>query len=236
MNRKKLTEIIAKPKEAIVALVYTAVMLTVMEYFFLPPRVEGWWSGNTQSTWVMPTLIAGVIWSIACIVGFFLLPWLFIKIISKSDLKRHGLNFLGFASHLKVYLGLFLLMTPLIYLASQHSDFRGTYPFVPEARNSMTNFLIWELSYVLQFFALEAFFRGYLLFTLERHMDRWLAIAVMIVPYVMIHFHKPIFETLGATVAGLVLGHFALKYRSWVGGAVLHSLVAVSLDSLATFR
>ncbi|MEQ1723674.1 MAG: CPBP family intramembrane glutamic endopeptidase, partial [Pseudobdellovibrio sp.] len=72
--------------------------------------------------------------------------------------------------------------------------------------------------------------------TLERHMSKWIAIAVMVVPYTMIHFHKPVLETFGAIIAGMVLGHLSIKYRSWLGGAILHSLVALTIDFLASYR
>jgi membrane protease YdiL (CAAX protease family) len=58
----------------------------------------------------------------------------------------------------------------------------------------------------------------------------------MVVPCCMIHFHKPMLEALGAIVAGVFLGFLALRDRSWYGGALLHSLVAVSMDLLAVSR
>jgi membrane protease YdiL (CAAX protease family) len=219
--------------EAITALVICAVVLTLMEYFTLPPRAQALLDMGGYG-WHMPSLDAGLIWSASCFVGYFLIPVFAVKLVMKSTLKEHGFSGEGFWSHLKVYLFLYLLMLPLIYLASRQPEFRGTYPFIPEAKASMSNFLIWESCYVLQFFCLEFFFRGYLLFTLNRHMEKWVAIAVMVVPYCMIHFHKPLPEALGAIVAGVILGHLSLTYRSWLGGAVLHSLVAITLDVLAS--
>lgn len=223
-------------KDAPIALVYTAIVLTLMEYFFIPPRAEVWLSGNRVYNWLTPSLNAGLVWSVSCVLGFFFIPAILIYSTSGLKLKDHGFNFTGLFAHMKVYLGFFALMAPLIYFASLQPDFRGIYPFVPEAKESVSNFLIWEFAYVLQFFALESFFRGYLLFTLERHMEKWTAICVMLIPYVMIHFHKPIHECLGAVIAGLVLGYVSLKYRSWIGGAILHSLVGVSMDTLSSYK
>jgi uncharacterized protein len=234
MKSEKKSSPQPKQWEAVAALIWCAIALALMEYFFIPPRAQGLLDGQMFG-WLRPSMDAGLIWSMSCLVGYALVPWLLIKTVAKSTLEEHGFSFSGFWSHLKVYLGLFLLMSPLIYLASQHDGFRGTYPFVPEARTSWDKFLLWEAAYILQFFCLEFFFRGYLLMTLSRHMEKWIAIAVMVVPYCMIHFHKPMPEAFGSIVAGVVLGHLSLKYRSWLGGAVLHSLVALSLDSLATF-
>jgi uncharacterized protein len=67
-------------------------------------------------------------------------------------------------------------------------------------------------------------------------MNKFVAIAVMVVPYTMIHFHKPFPETFGAIVAGTILGFLSLKYRSWLGGALLHSLVALTIDFLSSHQ
>lgn len=123
-------------------------------------------------------------------------------------------------------------MLPVIIVASQNPPFRDTCPFVPAARERLDVFLRWEAAYVAQFFALEAFFPGYLLFTLEKRLGAS-AVFVMVVPYAMIHFHKPAPEAFGAIVAGMILGFLALRFRSSAGGALLHSLVAVTMDTLA---
>lgn len=221
--------------ESVVALIYCAVILTCMEYFLIPPRAEALLQGAGLGRWYEPSLWAGLIWSLGCLVGFLIVPALVTKFIYKRDLRDIGFNTKGFFKHLPVYLLLYLFMVPLIYLASQEPHFKDTYPFIPAAKLTWRLFLIWEIAYVLQFFCLEFFFRGYLLFNFEKHMQKFIAIAVMVVPYVMIHFHKPVFETFGAIAAGVVLGWLSLRYRSWLGGALLHSLVAVTLDSLATY-
>ena len=60
-------------------------------------------------------------------------------------------------------------------------------------------------------------------------------IFVMTIPYCMIHFGKPIQETLGAIVAGILLGFMALKTRSIWLGAALHIAVAWTMDGLAVW-
>ena len=216
--------------EAVFALIYCAIILTVMEYFLIPPRFEALYRGFGTGQWMVPTMISGLAWSVGCLFGYLIIPSIVVKFIYSQNLSDYGFSPSGFLAHMKTYVGLYVLMLPLIYLASQDPHFKNTYPFVPEAKSSLSNFIIWELAYILQFFCLEFFFRGYLLFTLEKYVQKYLAIAIMVVPYVMIHFHKPVYETLGAVVAGCILGWLSLRYRSWLGGAVLHSLVAITLD------
>jgi membrane protease YdiL (CAAX protease family) len=222
-------------RRAALALLYTAVALTVLEYFWLPFRVEARLQGLPFGEEPAPSLAAGLSWAGATALGMLALPAAWVRFGQRERLGSIGFSLGGFARHAPVYFGLYLVMLPALLFAAGREDFLGTYPFVAAARADLATFLRWELGYLAQFFALEAFFRGYLLFTLERAMGR-LAIFAMAVPYGMIHFHKPFLEALGAVVAGVFLGHLALRYRSFYGGALLHAAVALTMDLLAVRR
>ena len=62
------------------------------------------------------------------------------------------------------------------------------------------------------------------------------AIAVMLIPYCMIHFPKTAAESLGSIIAGLVLGYLAMKGRSIWGGVLLHWLIAIEMDVLSLIQ
>lgn len=212
------------------ALVYLGVTLTVLEFFYLPPRVEMRLSGRRD----VVSLEAGVTWALMTS-ALYLLPLLVVKLVHRERLLSVGFSLRGFLGHSWIYFGLYLFMVPFIWFAGQRPDFLHTYPFVGEARRDWAAFWIWEASYLFQFFALEAFFRGYLLFTLERKIG-WNAIFVLVVPYTMIHYHKPPLEAFGALIAGTVLGALALRLRSFYGGFVLHGLVAMTMDLLGAHK
>lgn len=146
-----------------------------------------------------------------------------------------GLRFRGTARHLPIYGALFLFMLPLLVLASSLDTFQDTYPFYGLASAGGAAFWIFEFGYALQFVGVEAFFRGFLTFGLARYIGL-LAIPIMTVPYTMIHFGKPVPETLGAIIAGLVLGYLALRTKSFVPGVALHIGVALTLDLLVLWR
>ncbi|MCA9320336.1 MAG: CPBP family intramembrane metalloprotease, partial [Planctomycetes bacterium] len=59
------------------------------------------------------------------------------------------------------------------------------------------------------------------------------AIFVMVIPYAMIHFTKPMPEAFGAIFAGVALGYLAMRTRSFYGGILLHYAVALTMDLLA---
>ena len=100
---------------------------------------------------------------------------------------------------------------------------------------TISGILIWEAGYAVQFFALEFFFRGFLLFALAKRFGAH-AIFIMTLPYVMIHFGKPVVETFAATLAGIALGTLALRTRSIFGGVVIHTAVGWSMDFFALMQ
>ena len=167
--------------------------------------------------WLTPSMAAGLIWVLACLGFFFLLPYGFLRLIraDRPDDPDHpgqtgqtgqaALRFDLRGTHWRIYLLLYLMMLPVIFAASLRPEFIRVYPFVAIARSSLGYFALWEVAYLSQFFALEFFFRGFLLFTLARHMPKAVAIAAMVVPYTMIHYHKPMLEALGAIIGGCLL-------------------------------
>jgi uncharacterized protein len=216
------------------ALIYTAAVLTLTEYFFIPGHAAR--SGLPAKLPPMPPdLAAGLVWAGSTYVFFLALPALFV-LVRREKFADYGWSTRGLGRHLLVYAALYAAMAPLAALAANRTDFAATYPFVRSVRGDSARFWIWETAYLLQFLALEAFFRGWLLFTLARRFGSVAAVAAMVVPYTMIHFHKPFPECAGAIVAGLVLGTLALRYRSFLGGVILHAGVAFTMDFLAVRR
>ncbi len=93
----------------------------------------------------------------------------------------------------------------------------------------------WWALYALQFVALEFFFRGFMVHGLKWRLG-YAAIFVMVVPYNMIHFGKPLAEAIGAILGGVTLGTLSLKTRSVWWGAALHIAVAATMDLLALWH
>jgi membrane protease YdiL (CAAX protease family) len=130
-----------------------------------------------------------------------------------------------------------LVMIPLVLFFSTTSSFQQRYPFyeLRPGEKTVPDFLLWEMLYFLQFFSLEFFFRGFLLHGLKNRFGFY-SILVMTIPYCMIHFGKPMPETLGAIIAGLLLGVLSLKSRSILLGVAIHYSVALSMDLCALWQ
>jgi len=171
-------------------------------------------------------------WALLSFGAYMAVPGLLTIFVLRLRLRDVGLTARGIHRHLPLYLLLYLCVLPLVWLASKDPEFLSTYPFADSAREGLRELIVWELLYGLQFLALEFFFRGFMLFGLEKRFG-WNAIVVMTLPYCMLHFHKPMPESLGAIGAGLVLGVVALRTRSILGGVIIHWAVAITMDVMA---
>lgn len=217
----------------IVVLVTTAVVLTLARYY----------GGNATFSELVPfdrkvhsredwDLWARAWWSGFRIVAYVLIPVLTIILMPGERIRDYYISLRGFRRHLWIYVGLYLLVLPFVLLVAQQDAFLRTYPFYKYANQSLGHFMKWQALYAAQFLALEFFFRGYMLNGL-RHKFGYGAIFVMVVPYCMIHYPKPIPETLGAILAGVALGTLAMRTRSIWGGVFIHVGVALTMDWLA---
>lgn len=171
-------------------------------------------------------------WSMSTFVGYGLLPGLYVRFVMKKRLTDIGLSMKGALEHWWIYAAMYLLVLPAVYAVSFTESFQNTYPFYSEAGRSWFDFLVWQSLYALQFLSLEFFFRGVLIHGIKKRFGFY-AILISVIPYCMIHFGKPMPETLGAIFAGLALGVLSLFTRSiWLGVAI-HISVAVTMDILS---
>lgn len=176
-------------------------------------------------------------WAFHLLVFYVGIPFLSIRFLLKERIKDYGLKFKGMFSYYQYYLLAFVLIFPIVLIASYSSAFQITYPFfVPlDKADIVPYFVIWEFAYILQFFALEFFFRGFIVQGLKTQMGIY-SVFVMVVPYCMIHFSKPLPECIGSIFAGVFLGLMSYRTNSVWLGAFLHVGVAVSMDLLSLWH
>jgi uncharacterized protein len=175
-------------------------------------------------------------WVLAVLLFYFMIPVIIIRFVFRQSLSQYGLRNKAIFSDIKVYLLMLVVMLPLVYFFSKTSSFQQRYPFLYfENRNDVfPNLLKWELIYFIQFFAVEFFFRGFMLHGLKPRFGFY-SVFVMTVPYCMIHFGKPLPETLAAIIAGVALGCLSLKSRSIWLGVLIHFSVGLSMDLASLF-
>lgn len=172
-------------------------------------------------------------WTFWIFIGNVALPLLFIRYVLKESFADHGLGWGETSAHKWAYLVLGLIMFAGTVVTSFASQFTDYYPMYRAAGRSWFDYIAWEfLIYLPQFIWVEFFFRGFLLRALQPAIGAG-AVLVMVVPYTMIHFPKPMFESLVALAFGLVAGALALRSRSIWGGVLIHVVIAFSMDTLA---
>jgi len=171
-------------------------------------------------------------WSGWRVLGYVIVPMLVLACLPGQRIRDYHVSLRGFGKHLWIYGAMFGAVLPFVLAASTTSAFRQTYPFYRVANRSHADLVMWEVLYAIQFLSLEFFFRGFILQGLRRALGAN-AIFVMLVPYCMIHYGKPLPETLGAIGAGLILGTLAMRTRSIWGGVLIHVGVATTMDVLA---
>ena len=217
----------------IVVLVTTAVTLTLARYFGGHAAFSTLVANDREmyslEQW---ELMGRAWWSFTRCICYVVIPVISIWLMPGERVRDYYVSFQGFFKHLWIYVGLYLVVLPFVVYVSGFEAFRNTYPFYRFANQSTGHLLRWELLYAVQFMALEFFFRGYMLKGLS-HKFGYGAIFVMVVPYCMIHYPKPLPETLGAILAGIALGTLAMRTKSIWGGVLIHVGVAVTMDLLA---
>jgi membrane protease YdiL (CAAX protease family) len=215
--------------QVLAVLVTTCVVLTLQEYLGGSERFARYFPYDGGRYWELKSFAW---WSGWRVLGYLVIPMLVIACLPGQRIRDYHVSARGFLRHFWIYAALFAAILPAVYLASKTATFRHTYPFYRMANRSQVDLWVWEALYAAQFVSLEFFFRGFLLEGLRRALGAN-AIFVMIVPYCMIHYGKPMAETFGAIGAGLILGTLAMRTRSIWGGVLIHIGVATTMDVLA---
>jgi membrane protease YdiL (CAAX protease family) len=216
-------------KKVIIICILSALCLTLNKYL---PEMQTWihFSDNAQ--------LSGLAnWVFILCTFYFVVPVLTIKLIFRENLCDYGLKFQGAFKDYYLYLIMLAVMIPLVYFFSKTSSFQARYPFyeLSKGEKLYPNFWMWEALYLLQFISLEFFFRGFMVHGMKHRFGIY-SVLVMTIPYCMIHFGKPLPETIAAIVAGIVLGTLSLKSRSILLGVCIHYSVGLMMDLAALWQ
>ena len=171
-------------------------------------------------------------WGSVNLLGFLIIPMMAIRFWMKQPLRDFGWQWGEVHYHWRGYVLLSLPIMVFAIIASFGDDFSKHYPFYNQSSRSWFDLLSWEVIYILQFVAVEFFFRGYLVNGLKKQFGS-LSIAIMCLPYLMLHFPKLWPESFGAILFGFFLGVLALMSRSIWGGVAVHVSIALTMDIAA---
>jgi uncharacterized protein len=224
-----LNLLLKEDRNASLTFVFIAFIMLVLEYYgWQGPFINvvskqfGFFSPSKNELFFK----AQIYTSASFFILLFLLPLIFNACFSLKD-KQIGLGKTDLKQAFKIYFPLIIIMLPVLWIACGQKSFYQFYPLYKPTTLKM--FFLYELIYLTQFVSIEFFFRGFGLFRLEKIVPGF-AIYIMVIPYSLVHIHKPFGEAAGSIVAGLVLGHLALKSKSIWPGVIVHGSIAFSAD------
>jgi uncharacterized protein len=225
----KLEDNQALDKKVILICVLTALCLTMNKYLpiLLPPV---YFSNNKQLSDLTN-------WVLILFIFYFIVPIIFIKACLKEDVSNYGLKWEGAFENYWIYIFMLCIMIPLVAFFSTTASFQEKYPFygLHPGEKLFPYFWVWQGLYFLQFFALEFFFRGFMVHGLKHRFGIY-SVLVMTIPYCMIHFGKPLPETIAAIIAGIALGFLSFKSRSVLLGVCIHYSVGLMMDLASLYH
>ncbi len=216
--------------KGVAVFITAAIVLILQRYFGKSDFITGVaWARTFSKSLPFPDIYPNLYWACFNMVNYFLLPAIVVKVVLGERIRDYGFKITRDRRVLFLYIAMIAVVLPVAWIVSHNPSFMSKYPFYRNAGDSLGQLLLWEGAYGFQFLMLEFFFRGFLLFALARYIGSY-AIFVMVIPYTMVHFGKPIPETFGAVVAGTALGTIALRTRSIYGGFIVHATIAWSMD------
>ena len=141
--------------------------------------------------------------------------------------------------NLKPYLVLLALLIPIIVIAAQNPGFLKSYPrsqviktleiLNPDHRQY---FLTYEALYILDFYNIELFFRGFMILAFLKYAGPKIILPTAIF-YCCLHFGKPFGEALSSLFGGAILGIITYYSRSIWGGIIIHVGIAATMEIAA---
>ena len=171
-------------------------------------------------------------WFLSTALTLFLIPVIVAKFGTKQKLTDYGIRLGKQKVGWIVTLAAWILMIPVVIAAVKvYPPFLDKYPLGKAVASSWMAFLPYQLAYGVYMFSWEFFFRGFMLFGLEKRFGNY-SILIQTIPFAVMHFSKPLPEALGSIIAGVLLGVLALETRSFVYGAAIHWLVAMTMDTV----
>ena len=218
-------------RQTTVILLASAVILTLYRKYsrtgFFHAHLDGYFDSLP-----LPASHPYYYWFLSTGITLLLIPIIIAIVGTKLNLRDYGMRLGKQKIGWLITLAAWIMMIPVVFLAIKlHKPFLYKYPFSKAVAKSWVTFVPYQLAYGVYMFSWEFFFRGFMLFGLEKRFGNY-SILIQTIPFAVMHFSKPVPEALGSVIAGLLLGVLAIETRSFVYGAAIHWLVAMTMDTL----
>lgn len=170
------------------------------------------------------------------LIVIFILYWIYDKNTKEFyGLRMKGLNYSPFFYML-------LLIFPFVMIASFLPGIQSCYPQFKYwnyseafSLNKLEMNFIFLLCYAIDFVSIELFFRGAMVIGFISILGKEVILTAAVL-YVVIHFGKPMGETISSFFGAYILGVFAFKYKNILGGIIIHISLAWLIEFAAIFH
>jgi hypothetical protein len=185
-----------------------------------------------------------VFFNVYGLVTIFLMLVILKQIFDRKE--KYGIYGLRFDKvDFKAYSIMLLIMIPIVYIATYLPDFLDYYPTYKRTGGDrfakyyefpeIVSILIYESIYLFDFLNTELFFRGFLVIGLSKILGKNVVLP-MAATYAVLHFGKPMGETISSVFGGYILGIIALYSRNIWGGIFIHGGIAFFMELFAFWR
>lgn len=158
----------------------------------------------------------------------------------KRTIGLYGLHFQF--TNFRFYLLLVGIIIPMSAIAALNSDFNTFYPVyqrcggyafaafhhIPE----WVSVIVYEFFYLTDFLNTELLFRGFFVIGVAKYLGKD-AILPMVAAYAVLHFGKPLGETISSVFGGYFLGVLAYYSKNIWGGVLIHITLAGCMELFA---
>lgn len=224
-----------KEKKAVFWVLLTSALLTAWKYF----GSQHFYRAHFASSSLLPidSDLGGAIYLFACTtLTMAILPALIFRYGFGHKMSDAGLTWGHSQKAIKAFGILLPIMLVLTIPSSQQADFRSEYPYWTQAGTSYLTFIRYSFAYLFFYYVpWEFFFRGVLQSSLRSVTGPTIAILFQTLASTLVHIGKPVNETFGAILGGLIWGLMAEETGSILLPVVMHWALGTSLDAFILF-
>ena len=215
MIKKYLDELKQFDRETLLIIVFSTFILLFTVYF------RGFKFIFPHERFLNRLVVSGVIFGMS--------PFVMLLVFRHKP-KDFGISLGNVKLWSKEVLFFYLIMVAILLVAFKFTNLKHTYPLYRNAAKGMNYFFMYQGIQLFHMLTWEFFFRGFMLFSLEKKVGSRMSILIQTIPFAIMHFRKPQLEAYGSIFAGIFLGIIAYRGRSFLPCFLLHFAVALTAD------
>jgi len=210
-------------RNPLLILLAVPILLTIFRYYGWATEYSRFFNSNDP-------FAAQVYYFLSAFVLLGLIPLIIWLTLFRKNLADIGLSFGNVRQSTIFTLIGIPVMILIAFISAKDPAFRAEYPLNQMLLTDQSNLVSYLLLYGLYYIGWEIFFRGFMLFGLQRAYGSAAAILIQTIPSCIMHIGKPDGEIFASIIAGLIFGWITLKCRSFIPVLICHCVLGIALD------